>query len=278
MASKPPDHQTTTIPNSNTVLHIWTSPNPRATLILQHGFGEYAERYVTSNYNLTNKLISHGISVYAMDMHGHGSSLGTRGVCHVGKAVSDHLALRQTLGPVFLFGHSLGGLVTISSTITDPQNIRGIILTSPACPASIPRVGRLFLGMAAAFAPGRDIPLARGPDPLSGASGMKEEVALMEQDAKLLKRQIPLLVAATALDEMGKVREKLRELEVPILVLHGKDDKWTSPEDSKTFVDMIKGTDKKLVLYEGGRHELLNDVQRGEALNEILEFLNGHIE
>jgi len=147
-----------------------------------------------------------------MDMHGHGSSPGARGVCHVGRAVSDHLALRQTLGPVFIFGHSLGGLVTISSTITDPQNVRGIILTSPVCPAAIPRVGRLFLGMAAAIAPGRDIPLARGPDPLSGASTVKEEVALMEQDPKLLKRQIPFLVAATVLDEMGKVRERLGEV------------------------------------------------------------------
>jgi acylglycerol lipase len=158
-------------------------------------------------------------------MHGHGSSPGTRGVFHVGKAVSDHLALRQTLGPVFLFGNSLGGLVNISSTITDPQNVRGIILTSPACPATIPRVGRPFLGMAAAIAPGRDIPLARGPDPLSGGSTVKEEVALMEQDPKLFKRQIPFLLAATALDEMRKVREKLGELEVPILVLHGEDDK-----------------------------------------------------
>jgi acylglycerol lipase len=78
MAQNPPGHETTTIPNSTTVLHMWPSPNPRATLILQHGFGEYAERYVTSNYNLITKLSSHGISVYAMDMHGHGSSPGTR--------------------------------------------------------------------------------------------------------------------------------------------------------------------------------------------------------
>jgi len=76
---------------------------------------------------------------------------------------------------------------------------------------------------------------------------------------------------------MGKVRERLGELEVPILVLHGKDDNWTNPEDSKNFVDVIKGTDKKLVLYEGGRHELLNDAQRDDALREILEFLDRHI-
>lgn len=54
------------------------------------------------------------------------------------------------------------------------------------------------------------------------------------------------------------------------------DDKWTNPEDSKDFVDMIKGTDKNLVLYEGERHELLNDVQREDALKQILEFFDRH--
>ncbi|RSM07023.1 hypothetical protein CEP52_005406 [Fusarium oligoseptatum] len=99
--------------------HKWQCDSPRAILILQHGFGEYAERYVVSHSQLIPKLNTARFEVWALDLWGHGTSPGDRGIVDVEMAVKDHLEMRRRADarglPVFLFGHSLGGLITAAS-------------------------------------------------------------------------------------------------------------------------------------------------------------------
>ncbi|KAL3451857.1 Alpha/Beta hydrolase protein [Aspergillus insuetus] len=136
----------TTIPlPSGTIAHSWkpSGPSPpRAILVLQHGFGEYAERYATSHSKLIPRLTELGIEVWALDLQGHGLSPGARGVVDIHAAVRDHVWLvvfvaasagtsmettvaagstangpesKISTPPILLFGHSLGGLVTAGS-------------------------------------------------------------------------------------------------------------------------------------------------------------------
>ncbi|MEY4990822.1 MAG: Phospholipase YtpA, partial [Actinomycetota bacterium] len=58
---------------------LWDSPNPKANLMLQHGLGEYSERYVWQYNQLIPKLVARGFNVYAIDLPGHGESSGVRG-------------------------------------------------------------------------------------------------------------------------------------------------------------------------------------------------------
>ncbi|CEL03344.1 hypothetical protein ASPCAL04500 [Aspergillus calidoustus] len=143
-------HTTLTLP-SGPIAHNWkpSGPSsPRAILILQHGFGEYAQRYATSHSKFIPRLTDRGIEVWALDLQGHGQSPGVRGVVDLQAAVRDHVwlvgfaagggaistgvtAATASVGstsdnarinpatpPILLFGHSLGGLVTAGSATT----------------------------------------------------------------------------------------------------------------------------------------------------------------
>ncbi|KAI4620644.1 uncharacterized protein J4E87_006969 [Alternaria ethzedia] len=76
-------HKTHTLP-SGTTFHIWTpTSTPIATIILQHGYAEYSLRYLTSHSSLITHLLAANYAIYALDLHGHGTSPGhTRAVVH----------------------------------------------------------------------------------------------------------------------------------------------------------------------------------------------------
>jgi acylglycerol lipase len=270
------DHSVSKLP-SGVVAHTWHTTNPRAIVILQHGFGEYAERYVEQFSEFIPNLTNLSFEVRALDMWGHGRSPGTRGVTHVSKAVQDHILLRRQASadnpslPIFLFGHSLGGLVTAGSIVTDPLHITGVVLTSPALPGELPQVACRVIGAVAALVPASSIPLKKAGQ--YGLSRRPEVVAEAEADGMKTKRQIPFLVAATALDTMQTVREGYDRWVVPTLVLHGAADLYIDPARSRDLVDAIASKDKTLKLYEAGYHELLHDLDGADALMQVLQWL-----
>jgi alpha-beta hydrolase superfamily lysophospholipase len=168
-------HTHTTFPLlSGTIAHNWkpSGPSPpRAILILQHGFGEYAERYATSHSKFIPRLTELGIEVWGLDLQGHGLSPGARGVVDIHAAVRDHVWLvgfvaagadasmetdaaagstpnvsvnKTSTPPILLFGHSLGGLVTAGSTtaiLTASQKLNN----SNATPSPTPRINGVLL-------------------------------------------------------------------------------------------------------------------------------------
>lgn len=273
------DHDTSTLPSGTTV-HTWRIPSPRAIIVLQHGFGEYAERYVDGYHNLVRRVNELGFEVRALDMWGHGQSPGVRGVTHVQKAVNDHVKVREEAVkeglPIFLFGHSLGGLVTAGSVVASPGNIKGVVLTSPALPEPLPSLGQSAIGAAAAWMPTVSIPKPRMP--ITDLSRLPEQQRIAEVDPWLLKRQVPFLIAATALQTVQTISKGYDKWVVPTLVLHGTADTYCDPKGSAILVNGIASGDKTLRLFEGGFHELLNDVEGDEALKLILEWLVKHLE
>jgi acylglycerol lipase len=267
---------------SGAVTHIWR-PNQlpyRAVIILQHGYSEYAERYISSHHNIINHLIAAGYIVYAMDLWGHGMSPGTRGVVHLGKAVQDHLELRKLVSvqnpelPILLFGHSLGGLVTARSTVSDHTNIRGVVMTGPAFPAPLPYFGRLALGIAAVAIPKRSIPHNANAD---GLTRNAEELQKYWDDARCHKDPISFLLAATALDATQKVTAGVGQWAVPTLVLQGNADVYCDWKASEKFIESIVSEDKEFEVYEEGRHELLHDLESDAVLNRVLDWIEHHL-
>ncbi|MEY3990833.1 MAG: hypothetical protein RI985_1914 [Chloroflexota bacterium] len=147
--------------------YCWLVPHPKAILLLQHGYAEYATRYVHEYNRLIPHLLDRDISVYAFDLWGHGFSGGVRGVVDVRAAVADHIAARERLVdatvPVFLYGHSLGGLITASSVLRQPAHVAGVILTSPALPHQPPRMLMRAANLLARFRPAAYAPLPSAP-------------------------------------------------------------------------------------------------------------------
>jgi acylglycerol lipase len=253
--------------------YAWKVSNPRAVLLLQHGYGEYAQRYVEHHSQLIPHLLDAGISVYAFDMRGQGRSPGTRAVTNVAEAVQDHLRARAALQaeclPLYLYGHSLGGFVTASSAAADQTLISGVILSSTAFPDAYPFWVRFAADMLARLFPAYDAPIRNA----KVFARIPAEVEAAKHDRLLVRRKVTNIVAATVLDQAHQNEKRYAGWQVPVLVLHGSADTSTNPENSKKFFKKIPAADKTLHIVPGGYHELLNDNDREETLRAILDWL-----
>ncbi|MEW6421065.1 MAG: lysophospholipase, partial [Deinococcota bacterium] len=255
--------------------YVWHAQRPRAAVLLAHGLGEYARRYVGRYSHLIPALVGAGFSVYAYDQRGHGNSEGRRALVDAGVLVEDHLRVRETLRdqplPVFAFGHSLGGLVTAASVARDPRGLSGVLLSSPALliGEDQPRWIKALAPVLARLAPAA--PAANLSK--SGLSRLAEEVEAYQADPDIFQGQVPALTAASMLRLSGTLWPQYARWTLPTLVLHGTADRITDPNGSRRFVEAIAAPDKTLCLVEGGYHELLNDAERGEVLGWILGWL-----
>lgn len=165
--------------------------HPRSIIILQHGFTEYAEKFVHSYHNIIPRFQDAGLRVPAIDQCGHGRALGDRGVLNVEKAVQGVLevrmrALEGTIGladrlRLFLFGHGLGGLISIGSVLTDARHIDGVILTSPALPLPKSSLATRTLGFTAKLLPRATI-ASRSSSPVQGLPPRPDEDPHVFQD------------------------------------------------------------------------------------------------
>lgn len=259
--------------------YVWEAPRPRAALLLQHGYGEYAQRYVTHYNRLVPHLLAAGVSVCAFDLWGHGRSPGRRAVTDVGRAVDDHLAARRTLRPqplpppLFVLGHSLGGLVTAASVARDQRGLSGVILSSAflKSPAGVGPATRLLANVLAAVGP--TLPAPQQPAPITALTRIPEERESFATDPLVHHGRLPILLAATGLTLIEENRSRYPAWTVPTLVLHGTDDLTTDPEGSRALFGAIASDDKTIHLVEGGRHELLNDTERDDTLRTLLAWL-----
>lgn len=269
---------TTRLLDNGAVVHRWQAhgpARPRGAVVLQHGFGEYAERYLTLQHALVGHLVEDGHEVWALDLWGHGRSPGRRGVCHIGRAVADHrevLRLAAATGlPVSAVGHSLGGLVTAASAASYDGDLGAVVLLSPALPEPMPSYGRRLLGLAARVAPGVQIPQRRRPvDELSHRRDVVESTAA---DPRMHDGQIGFLLATTALDTMDEMRAAAPSWSTRCLLVHGTADTYTNPAGTIALATQL-GDHAALHLVDNGYHELLSDIDGDDILHLVLAFLN----
>lgn len=259
--------------------YAWQAPEPKAALLLQHGYGDHVQRYVRQNGRLIPHLLRLGVSVYAFDMRGSGHSPGVRGATDVHKAIEDHCAARRTLREqplrVFLFGHSLGGLVTVTSVLRDQTGVSGMILVSPAIKYDVNGFLRLVARIGGLVAPTLSGPIPVGsPDALSHDP---EAVEAIRHDPLLYLGRVKwrtLGSAAPIIHENWKLYPRVR---VPVLVVHGSADRIANPEGSRQFIETVSSPDKTLHLVEDGLHALLDDTGRQQTRQVILEWLQARI-
>ena len=256
----------------------WPASAARAKVLLTHGFAEYAERYVEHYHRLIPRLNALGFDVYAFDVQGHGRSPGARGVADIKKTVADHQAARRALNadgkPLFLFGHSLGGLITAASVANDGKDVAGAVLSAPALLIEAPPHLRAIANIFAVLSPGlRLLPASDA----SAISRIDAEVQAYKTDPMISALSIPAKVGATAIAAAEKAWARYSQWSVPVLVLHGEKDTLTDPNGSKRFIALVGAEDKRLELYPEGRHELLNDLDRDAVMDVLTAWLNAHV-
>ena len=254
--------------------YVWKSSSPRAQLLLQHGYGEYAQRYVNQYSELIPKLNANGIDVYAIDLPGHGNTSGERGQVDVTEGVKLHMQARANLPvglPTVLFGHSLGGLITACSIVRERGNIAAAIISSSAMQTPSKRWERLLSKISTAIAPSGPMPLPRpGVEALTRD---QELLAEIQADSMMYVGKAKNLVAKTVLETSDEVWQKAASWKCPTLIFHGNKDTSTSHLNSMGLHQAIGSPDKKLNIYPGGYHELLNDTIASEVEQDFFDWL-----
>lgn len=263
--------------HDETVGYAWVVAQPRAVIILQHGYADYALRFVSEHHQLIPRLVAHGFSVYALDLPGHGYAPGARGVLDVRIAVQHHINARATLAalghPVICLGHSLGGFIGVASALQHPSDIAGMILLSPALPPAFPAIAQSFANILARLAPTASAPLPGAPE-----SGLARDTVYIQRatdDPLIYHAGITNLVAATALEvNTARLNTAPTTWHFPTLVQHGEADSWASIRGSEDFFASIPAHDKRLLRYPDGRHNLLCDHGAEQVWADLLQWLD----
>lgn len=249
--------------------------DPRAVMILVHGLGEHSTRYA----HLAEKFTNAGIAVFTFDNRGHGKTPGTRGVMDFDKVLADIAERLEQAhdrfpdAPIVVFGHSLGGLLTMTYTVRNKPAVAAQIASAPALDSEL-REQRLKFALAkllGGVVP--DIVLPTGLDS-SGVSRDPEVVAAYVADPLVHDKGSTGLAKATfaAMDDMMAQTS----FPVPLLIIHGTGDRLTVPAASKIFVDQVTG-DVTLIEYEGMYHEPHNEPEQDEVFADIMEWLDRHL-
>jgi alpha-beta hydrolase superfamily lysophospholipase len=246
---------------------------PRAVLLVAHGAGEHSARY----RQLAQFFTGHSYIVAALDLNGHGNSEGIPG--HVNsfedyllelgalhKQVTEHFAGV----PVFLLGHSMGGLIGSLYLLQHQSQFQGAILSGPAIKTiqQPPWLQVLIIRLLAVLAPRLGVLQLDA----SGVSRDPQEVKKYVEDPLVLHGKMSARMVRELFAGMNAIQAEAAKITLPILLLHGGEDVMTSPEGSRFLCDHVSSTDKTLKIYPGLFHEIFNEPERVEVLTDVLNW------
>ena len=244
-----------------------------AHLFLVHGVHEHSGRYAYT----ASHLMQHGIEVHAMDLRGHGKSEGPRATVSSFAEYSDDVALALAplltdAGdvPVFLMGHSMGGLA-VSRMVADhgDRGLAGLILSSPALAVDAPAPLRAVAPLLARWLP--NLPVS--PVNLSRLSHDPRVEQAYREDPLCTTSGLRAALGYEILRSIEHVRQHVAAFTAPLYVFHGTADELTNPDGSRWLVEHAPATDKTLKLYEGFYHETLNEVERDVVLADLTAWI-----
>lgn len=259
---------------------IWQpKTTPKAIIILVHGMGEHIGRYEKS---VIPHLVKNDFAVVAYDQFGHGKTSGKRGhnpsydavLCCITKVIVQSNATFKS-APLFLYGHSMGGNVVLNYVLRRKHPFKGVIATSPFLKLAFePPKWKLFLGeILGKIAPSITMPNELNPNDISR---IQAEVDAYVSDPLVHNKISPNY--SVKFIETGKwAIENAHQLKVPTLLLHGTGDKIIDHKATAAFSKNSNGV-AEIKLFDGGYHELHNDLCRNEMLNDISNWLNIQLE
>ena len=258
----------------------WAPPcgAPRAIVLLHHGYAEYLGRYE----HVVTALTGTGYVVHGLDHHGHGRSAGRRAATRRfddfvddAEALLDRARIRDPGLPVFLYGHSMGGLIATRLALRRQDDLAGLVVTGPAFRVGddpLPVVRRLG-GLLARLAP--DLPMLApvSPDVLSRDPEVGRRFAA---DPLCYQGRIRPGLAYAMFLAGEDTRARTADLTLPLLIFHGADDQLTSPAGSEEVHARATSPDKTFRPWPGLRHELHNEPEQAEVIAAILAWLDAH--
>jgi len=175
--------------------------------------------------------------------------------------------------PVFLLGHSAGGVIASAYTLAHQDELAGLICESYAFQVPAPAaVLSLVRWLSGPFPTLRVLKL-----PNKEFSRLSEVVKALNADPLIANEKQTALTVAQMLVGIDRLRRGFPTLRLPVLVMRGTADKVTVPAGSQVFQDNAGSADKPLLLYKDHAHDLLNDLGREEVIGDIQRWIDRHL-
>ena len=265
--------------DANIYYQAWLpDSDPRAVLLIVHGLAEHCGRYM----NVVDHFVPRGYAVYGLDHIGHGKSDGTRvyverytDYTDTLKTFFDMVRAWQPEQPIFLVGHSMGGLIAASYLLDHQADFAGAVLSGPGvkAPDDISAV-TIFLGKTLS-----NIAPKTGVLSLD-ANGVSRDPAVVQayvNDPLVYTGKTTARLAAELLKEMQRVTTESGAITLPILIVQGGADKLVDPAGAQMLYDSVSSSDKTLHVYDGFYHEVFNEPERERVLADVETWLEAHI-
>jgi alpha-beta hydrolase superfamily lysophospholipase len=257
-------------------MRSWRPEAPRATVVICHGVNSHSGQYLWTG----GKLAEAGFAVYAYDHRGRGRSEGPRFYIDDISDYTDDLGTfiriaqqREPGRPVFLLGHSAGGVTSCSWVLDHQREIAGFICESFAFQVPAPAAVLGLVRWIARFAPRLPVLKLKMKDFTRDAAAL----SALEADPLTLGEVQPARTVAALLAANDRMRREFSTITVPLLILHGTADRATVPAGSELFHRMAGSPDKTLRLYEDHYHDLLNDLGKEEVLADVIRWIDARL-
>lgn len=254
----------------------WFVDDPQGLMIVTHGLGEHSESY----NNFAHELNSKGWNVIAWDLRGHGRSEGQRGYVDSFnefekdlKSLTDHIKAKYSHKNLVLFGHSMGGLITLKYLVAyGSQGFKAVVLSSPALGVNV-KVSELKSKMAD-FANDwlprvtmgneiNDTDLHRDP----------ELLAFYPKDPLRHNKISPRLYKGM-LQAFEQMPQYAKDIQIPVLIQASGLDAIVNTESTQKFYELLTVSDKKIIIYPNSLHEIFNDLEKQDCFDDLVSFLN----
>lgn len=237
---------------------------PKALVFLCHG---YAMESSISMKGTAHRLVKGGYGVYGIDYIGHGRSEGLHGYIpsfdRLVQDCSDHFTSvaekEQNRGKQrFLMGESMGGAVVLLLHRKKPEFWDGAILVAPMCkiaedlrPSAI--VTSFLTKLCKVIPTWKIVPTQ---DIIEAAVRDPESKKQVRANPYWYTGRPRLKTANELLNVTIDIENRLKEVSLPFIIIHGGDDKVTDPAISKLLYESASSTDKTFKLYDGMWHAL----------------------
>ncbi|MEP6901872.1 MAG: lysophospholipase [Actinomycetota bacterium] len=249
---------------------------PRGVVLIVPGFNAHSGSY----FWVADQLTKNGLAVYAIDLRGRGRSEGERFyVEKFSEYVDDVARFAKTAKaenpglPFFVLGHSAGGVVSCLYTLEHQAEIDGLICESFAFQIPAPDFALTVLKGLSHLTPHLHV------------LKLKNEIFSRDPAVVEAMNNDPLIKDETqpleTLTEMVRADDRLKKefplITLPVLIIHGTEDKATRPSGSQFFYDTAGSRDKTLKLYEGHYHDMLNDLDKEIVMADIQAWIAARI-
>jgi acylglycerol lipase len=249
---------------------------PDAVVVIVHGFNSHSGYYGW----VADQLTASRLAVYALDLRGRGHSDGERYFIEsFGEYQADVHAVVETARtrepglPIFVLGHSAGGVISSVYALEHQESLAGLVCESFAFRVFAPDLVLSLLKGVSHVVP--HVHVLRLP--IDDFSRDPEVVRAMKADPFVNDEVQPTLTVAELVRADERLERDFPQFRLPLLILHGTTDKVTRAEGSELFHRNAGSADKTLKLYEGHAHDLLNDVDKDVVMADITGWIRARL-